>query len=103
MTSWNCPPCSVLCVLADKPVCEEARWEILRQTDEKIRSWAEEHDIDMKWRMTARASDVWTCGVVHSTNFENEITRFPPEFLKSFVGKPWCGRSSFSIVVSTCS
>jgi hypothetical protein len=104
--SWTCPATSVVCVLVTdgEPPSFEMRKQALRETDLMVRSWACKKHIDMKWTTTSEMFDTWKCGTVHSTNFENECTQFPREFLDAFVGKQWrLLDSSHSIVISTCS
>ena len=83
----------------------EQRHDVLKEAHQMIASWAARQHVDMKWTLQPNVLHTWdACGTVYSTNFENEITRFPREFLDAFVGKPRrLLNGSCSIVFSTMS
>lgn len=113
MTSrWKCPPTSELklLVLSNGNYVNEPSsllvFQARREANMIIEAWAHKNRIDMKWSFSNDTNHgrSWSCGTVHSTNFEKETTQFPREFLDSFVGRPHPFLdSSLSMVLSTSS
>lgn len=87
--SWTCPPASSLCILIleEKDINVQTPKQVVSEVDQMIRTWCEKNHIDMKW-MLEGSSNGDACGIVYSTNFQNELTFFPKPFLDAFVGKP---------------